>query len=140
MGVQAPGQALAVLLLRDDHPVHPQLFQHPAVGLVMGLAHNIGYAQLLQVHGGEYGGSQIVADGNDGAVEVPHPQGAEDLLILGISHHRVGHLVCHLLHQLAAYIQGQHLRPQAAKLPGNGGTEPAQADHNIVFHGMPPIR
>ena len=104
----------------------------------MGLADDKGDAQLLQVHGDEHRGRQIVANGNDGAVHIPDPQGPEDLLILGIPHYGVGHFAGHLLHQVSLYIQGQYLRPQLAQLPGQRGSKPAQADHNIGFHIFPP--
>ena len=93
VAVQASGQPLTVFLLRDHDPVHPQLFQHPAVSLVMGLAHNIGHAQLLQVHGDQNGGGKIVTDGNDGTVKISGSQCPENLLVLGVAHCRVGHLV-----------------------------------------------
>ena len=101
------------------------------MGLVVGLADDIGHAQLLQVHGSQHGSRQIAANGDDSAVEIPGTQRPQDLLVLSVAHHRVGHVVGHLLHQIAALIQRQHLRAQCAQLPGKGLAEPAKTDYNV---------
>ena len=106
----------------------------------MGLAHKIGHPQLLQVHHRKHGSGQIVADGDDGAVEVPHTQGTEHLFVLSIPHNGVGHVIGDLLHQVCPDIHGQDLRSQLAQILCQAGTEPAQADHNIRFHSILLIR
>ena len=100
----------------------------------MGLADDVGYTQFLQVHGDQHRCRQVVANGDDGAVKIPHPQGTQHFLVLGVAHHSLSHIVRKLLHQAAVDIHSQHLRPQHAKLPGQGGAKPSQTDHNICFH------
>ena len=138
MAVEGSGQPLGILLLRDHHPVHPQLFQHLPVGLIVGLADDVGNAQFLQVHGDQHGSGQVVPDGDDRAVQVPDPQGPQNLFVLGIAHNRVGHIVGDLLNIVALHIQGQNLRPQLAQLTGQSRAEPAQSDNRVGFHIVPP--
>ena len=104
----------------------------------MGLANNIGNAKLLQVHGDQHRGRQIVTDGDDGTVQIPDPQGLQHFLILGITHDRMGHISGDLLHKVRPDIQDQDLRAQLAQLPGKGRAKAAKANDCIGFHKLSP--
>ena len=138
MAVQTSAQPLGIFLLRDHHPVDSQLFQHPAVGLIVGLADDVRNLQFLQVHGDQHRSRQVIADGDDRTVHIPDTQCPQHILVLGISHHSVGHIVCHQLHQIAAHIHCQHLRPQGAKLLCKRLSKQAQADNCVRFHNHSP--
>ena len=125
MGGQGPGQLAGKLALGDDHPVSAQLFQHPAMGLVMGLADHIGNPQFLQIHHRQHRGCQIVTNGHDGAVKIAGAQGPKDFLVLSVTGDSMGHMICHLLHQVFLDIHRQDLATQLAELPGGFRSEQA---------------
>ena len=133
--------ALGMLLLRNDHPVRPQLLQHPAVGFVVGLADDLRHAKLLQIHGRQHRRAQITADGHNGAVEIRHTQRLEHILVLGVAHHSPGHIPSDLLDFFTALVNHHHLAPQRAEVFGHVDAEAAKADNHIRFHPFfSPIR
>ena len=100
----------------------------------MGLADDVGKTQFFQIHGGQHGIGQAVANGNHGAVKIPYSQGAQYVLVPCVTHHGVGHFAADLLDQLIMNIHSQDLTAQGAQPPGHFAAEPAQAHNNITFH------
>ena len=104
----------------------------------MGLAHHIGYSKFFQIHGNQHGGRQIFSDGDDGAVEIGCAQSPQHLLVLRVSRHSVGHIVCHLIDKIAANVHGKHFTAQLTELTRDLCAKATQTNYNICFHPYPP--
>ena len=100
----------------------------------MCLAYDIGNPQFLQIHHCQHRGGKIAADGNHGAVKIARSQRPQHFLVLTVAHHRVGHMVGKLLHQIIPPIHSKHLALLLTQLAGDLRAKPAQADYQIRFH------
>ena len=76
-------------------------------------------------------GLNIIAIKRDGAIKILGTQCPLDLLVLGIGHHRMGHIVAHLLHQLAADIHRQHLAAQFTQAASHLAAKASQSYNNV---------
>ena len=97
----------AGLTFRHDDTIRPDLFQRAALRLVGGLAHDALHAQLLEVQRRNDAGSQIAADGDDGAVVIAHAERAQRVFIPRVAHGGAGDLAFHPLHKLRVQINRQ---------------------------------
>ena len=97
--------------------------------LIGRLADHLGHTQHFQIQRHQNAGGQIAADGHDGAVQVPHAQGFQDLLIPGIAHHGVGYAVGDLLYLFRPAVDDHDLVAQLMELQRHGCAEAAQSHY-----------
>ena len=125
--------ALAHIPLRENNLVRAQLGQHAAVELVEGLHDHALHAHLLEQHGDGAAGLDVLADGDDGHVEVGRADLLQHALVHCVGAHHVGESAAVGLHALHVAIHGEDLHALGVQGGGHGGAEAPQADDQILL-------
>ena len=105
--------------------------------VVVGLGHQVGRAQLLEQHAHQNAVARVLADADDGRVEVLHAKRRQQRLVRGVQLHGLRHIGGDVIDQLLVGVHGQHLLAQVAQGLGEARAEAAQAQHQklLAFHG-----
>ena len=126
------------LLFGIDHLVRATGKQKLGVCVAGDARQHEGRAPLFQKRSDFQRSLQIVAHCDDAQVELLHPERVDQRGVGGIADLGVCDVGHGLLYPALVLVDGEHLVVQVPQLLGHVASEPAQADQQYVFHGMPP--
>jgi hypothetical protein len=108
--------------------VRADAFEDGRLLAIDGLGPDVADPQLGQQGGGEDAGLQVVADGDDGPVEVADTDLAQRVGVGGVGDDDLPELSGEPLDDVGAAVDGEHLGATTGQFEGECGAEPAEAD------------